>query len=170
MCWPLLCLCRAFCIFERCLDSNPETCRSKQRRYQLRHPSFTLNIFTSLDPTESGSNPDFYPQHQSSGSMTFWGGSGSGSSDPCFWLMDPGSDPDPGSGSCYFRHWPSTCQQKTYFLTHFFLLITFWRYISFTSFFKDKKSKRVTKYKESRFFLLFLHDDRRIRIRIHTSD
>ncbi len=24
--------------------------------------------------------------------MTFWGGSGSGSSDPCFWLMDP--DPD----------------------------------------------------------------------------
>ncbi len=27
--------------------------------------------------------------HQCSGSMTFWGGSGSGSSDPCFWLMDP---------------------------------------------------------------------------------
>ncbi len=27
--------------------------------------------------------------------MTFWGGSGSGSSDPCFWLMDPDSDPDP---------------------------------------------------------------------------
>ncbi len=26
---------------------------------------------------------------QCSGSMTFWGGSGSGSSDPCFWLMDP---------------------------------------------------------------------------------
>ncbi len=34
-----------------------------------------------------------------------------------------------GSGSCYFRHWPSRCQQKTNFLTHFFLLITFWRYI-----------------------------------------
>ncbi len=30
---------------------------------------------------------------QCSGSMTFWGGSGSWSSDPCFWLMDP--DPDP---------------------------------------------------------------------------
>ncbi len=34
-----------------------------------------------------------------------------------------------GSGSCYFRHWPSRSQQKTNFLTHFFLLITFWRYI-----------------------------------------
>ncbi len=31
-----------------------------------------------------------------------------------------------GSGSCYFRHWPSRCQQKTNFLTQFFLLITFW--------------------------------------------
>jgi hypothetical protein len=33
------CLCRPFCIFERCLDSNPECCRSKQARYQLTHPS-----------------------------------------------------------------------------------------------------------------------------------
>ncbi len=39
MCWPLLCLCGPFCIFERCLDSNPESCRSKQARYQLSHPS-----------------------------------------------------------------------------------------------------------------------------------
>ncbi len=61
---------------------------------------------------------------QCCGSMTFWGGSGSGSADPCLWLMDP----DPGYGSCYFRHWPSRCQQKTKFLTQFFLLITFWRY------------------------------------------
>jgi hypothetical protein len=36
---------------------------------------------------------------------------------------------------------------------------------TFTLFFKDKKSKKVTKYWESRFFSLFLHDDRRIRIR-----
>ena len=33
-----------------------------------------------------------------------------------------------GSGSCCFRHWPSRCQQKTHFLTQFFLLITFWSY------------------------------------------
>ncbi len=38
--------------------------------------------------------------HQCSGSMTFWCRSGSGSADPCPWLMDP----VPGSGSCYFRH------------------------------------------------------------------
>ncbi len=37
-CWLLLCLCRPFWfIFERCLDSNPECCRSKRARYQLRH-------------------------------------------------------------------------------------------------------------------------------------
>ncbi len=30
--WPLLCLCRPFCIFERCLDSIPVSCRSKQAR------------------------------------------------------------------------------------------------------------------------------------------
>ncbi len=34
-----------------------------------------------------------------------------------------------GSGSCYFCHWPSRCQQKTNFLTQFFLLITFRSYI-----------------------------------------
>ncbi len=45
----------------------------------------------------------------------------SGSADPCLWLMDP----DPGSRSCYFRHWPSRCQQKTNLLTQFFLLAYF---------------------------------------------
>ncbi len=39
---------------------------------------------------------------------------------------------------------------------------------TFTSFFKDKKSKRSRKTVESRFFLLILLDDRRIRI--YTSD
>ncbi len=34
-----------------------------------------------------------------------------------------------GSRSCYFRQWPSRRQQKTNFLTKFFLHITFWRYI-----------------------------------------
>jgi hypothetical protein len=37
--------------------------------------------------------------------------------------------------------------------------------VTFTSFFKDKSPKEVTV-----FFLLFLLDDIRIRIRIHTSD
>ncbi len=39
VCWPLLCLCRPCCIFERCLDSNPESCRGKQAHCQLGHPS-----------------------------------------------------------------------------------------------------------------------------------
>ncbi len=45
----------------------------------------------------------FHSNHQCSGSMTFWCGSGSGgsgSADPCLW-------------SCYIHHWPSRRQQKT---------------------------------------------------------
>ncbi len=79
--------------------------------------------------------------------------------DPWHFGVDP--DPDPrtmpltngsgsgfgsgfGSGSCYIRHLPSRCQQKNNFWTHFFCLLFF--EATFTSFFKDKKSKRVTKY------------------------
>ena len=45
----------------------------------------------------------FHSNHQCSGCMTFWCGSGSGgsgSADPCLW-------------SCYIHHWPSRRQQKT---------------------------------------------------------
>jgi hypothetical protein len=38
VCRPLLCLCRPFMIFEGCLYSNPEYCRSKLARYRLSHP------------------------------------------------------------------------------------------------------------------------------------
>ncbi len=83
-----------------------------------------------------------------SGSMTFWGGSGS--SDPCFWLMDPDSDPE--SGSCYFRHWPSRRQQKTN-LTQFFLLITFWRYqVHLHHFLKIKSQKESQNGRNQGFF------------------
>jgi hypothetical protein len=34
-----LCLWRPFCIFDKCLYLNPESCRSKQARYPLSHPS-----------------------------------------------------------------------------------------------------------------------------------
>ncbi len=40
VCWPLLCLCRPFCIFERYLDSNPESCRSEQARYATNLPTY----------------------------------------------------------------------------------------------------------------------------------
>jgi hypothetical protein len=55
--------------------------------------------------------------YQCCGSMTSWGGSGY--ADPCLWLMDP----DPGSGSCYSRHWPSRCQQKINLKKKFCLLL-----------------------------------------------
>jgi hypothetical protein len=67
-----------------------------------------------------------------------------------------------GSGSCFFfRHEP---RQK------FFCLLLFEG--TFTSFFKDKKSKRSHKIVGIKVFLLFLLDDRRIwiRLRIRTSD
>ncbi len=48
-----------------------------------------------------------------------------------------------GFRSCYFRHWPSRCQQKTNYFNKDILLITFWRYIY--TIFKDKKSKRSHK-------------------------
>ncbi len=54
---------------------------------------------------------------------------------PCLWLMDP----DPGSGSCYFRYWASICQQKTNFL-----LIIF--ECTFTLFFKDDRGTRIHTY------------------------
>ncbi len=104
---------------------------------------------SAVPPSPPGSGSPW--GRQCCGSMTFWGGSGSGSADPCLWLMDP----DPGSGSCYFRHWPSRCQQKTHFLNNFFCLLLF--EAKFTSFFKDKKSKRVTKY----YFSMMIEGSRR---------
>ncbi len=41
VCRPLLRFCRPFMIFEGCLDSNPEYCRSKLARYRLSHPSLS---------------------------------------------------------------------------------------------------------------------------------
>jgi hypothetical protein len=56
VCRPLLRLCRPFMIFEGCLDSNPECCRSKLARYRLSHPSpfmfynrcFILDVLLSM--------------------------------------------------------------------------------------------------------------------------
>jgi len=42
VCRPLLRLCRTFMIFEWCLDSHPECCRSKLARYRLSHPSLVI--------------------------------------------------------------------------------------------------------------------------------
>ncbi len=64
-----------------------------------------------------------------------------------------------GSGSCYFRQWPSRRQQK------FFCSLLFEGTFT-SSFFKDNKSWRSHKTVGIKGFLLFLLDDKRIRIRI----
>ncbi len=87
-----------------------------------------------------------------------------------------GVDPDPrihaptnGSGSCHFRHWPWRRQQKTNLKkkSAYYFLNVYLHHFS-----KIKSPKEVAKQYGSRFFLLFLLDDRRIRIRIriHNSD
>jgi hypothetical protein len=61
--WPLLCLCRPFCIVERCLDSNPESCCSKLVRCLLSNPS--LNFATHLLTCHPSSNLATYTVTQS---------------------------------------------------------------------------------------------------------
>ncbi len=60
-----------------------------------------------------------FAKKQCCGSMTFW--CGSWSVDPSLWLIDL----DPGSGSCYFHHWPLRCQPKTNFFKNFLCLLLF---------------------------------------------
>ncbi len=50
---------------------------------------FLYFLFVCSIAPSFNSELGFFSLFQCSGSMTFWGGSGSGSSDPCFWLMDP---------------------------------------------------------------------------------
>ncbi len=66
--------------------------------------------------------------------MTFWYGPGSGSADPCLWLIDLDTDPDPA----IFVIDLQGANKKL-----IFCLLLFEG--TFTSFFKDKKSKRSHK-------------------------
>ncbi len=73
-------------------------------------------------------------EYQCCGSMTVW--CGSGSADPCLWLMDP----DLAFFGIDFQD------------AKVFLLITFWRYI-YIIFLKHKKSKRSRKIVGIKVFL-----------------
>ncbi len=81
-----------------------------------------------------------------------------------------------GSGSFYFHYWPSRCQQKTNLKKKKILPIYYFLKVLLHHFSKIKSEKEVTKQKKSRLFLLYLLNDRRIRIqsririRIHTTD
>jgi hypothetical protein len=98
--------------------------------------------------------------------MTFWcgSGSGSGSADPCLRLMDP--DPDSVRMRIRILIFSSltfkmpTKKQFFYksFSAYYFLKVLL------NHFSQVKSQKEATKQKKSRFFLLFLLNDRRIRI------
>ncbi len=79
-----------------------------------------------------------YSANQYWGSMTIW--CESGSADPCLRPMDPDSNPDPPIFVIDSRG-----QRKTHFKKGFLLLLFKG---TFTSFFKDKKSKRSTVTKQ----------------------
>ncbi len=63
----------------------------------------------------------FIPSQQFCGTVTFGTDPDPRSVPPCLWPMDSGS----GSGSCYFRRWPSLRQQKTIssFSAYYFLKV-----------------------------------------------
>ncbi len=58
-----------------------------------------------------------------------------------------------GSGSCYFRDWPSRCQQGTNFF-RFFCLFLYEG--TFTSFFKDKKVKKKSQNSRNQCFAYYI--------------
>ncbi len=64
-----------------------------------------------------------------------------------------------GSGSCYFRQWPSRLEKNS----KFSCLLPYCLKVPLYNFSKIKSRKEVTKQLESMFFLLSLLDDRRIR-------
>ncbi len=98
----------------------------------------------SRTPYPSGSSPFGTPgspdttEYQCCGSMTFWCGSGSGSADPCLWLID--QDPDSDADPSIFIIDLQDANQKIIFLTKFFCRLLFEG--TFTSFFKGKKVKK----------------------------
>jgi hypothetical protein len=66
VCRPLLCLCPPFYIFDICLDSNPESCRSKQARYKLSHPPKKLAIHFCLSFSGTKKDHNFsFPEDRS---------------------------------------------------------------------------------------------------------
>jgi len=56
-----------------------------------------------------------------------------------------------GSGSCYFRYWPSQDVNKNFFFVKVVFLLTFWRFMYII--FKDQKSKRNHKAVGIKVFL-----------------
>jgi hypothetical protein len=112
-------------------------------------------VFPAQDALASGvDQPSVLPWNQGHilkqccGSMTFSGGSGSGSADPCLWLMDP--DPD--------RHWPyQDANKKLVFFVFYFLKV----HVHHFERYKVKKKSQSSRNKGfSSFFCLVIEGSR----------
>ncbi len=126
------------------LNYNTRYCKPIFRCFIYRYPKSTnLVLKKFLFGRQLGieSNPDQKPCYihyrQCSGSMTFWWGSGS--ADPCLWLMDPDSDPDPAIFVIDLQNAYKKLFLKFIFSAYYFLK----KHLHL--FFKDKKSKKITK-------------------------
>jgi hypothetical protein len=69
--------------------------------------------------------------------MTFWCGSGSGSADPCLWLLDPDADPDPAIFVIVLQDANKKLNLKKSFSAYYFLKVHFYHFS------KIKKQKEV---------------------------
>ncbi len=93
-----------------CADAEPGTSYAAHCAVQPRGRTQRPHLLPALRPAVPASPGDglapegyVYLTHvlsyffffQCSGSMTCWCGSGSGTADPCLWLMAPDSEPDP---------------------------------------------------------------------------
>jgi hypothetical protein len=78
------------------------------------------------------------------------------------WIRIRGSMPlTNGSGSCYFRHRPSRCQQKTNFLFNFFCLLLFEDTFTFFSKIKSQKeSQNISNQGYSYYFCMMIEGSR----------
>ncbi len=99
--------------------SGPPPTRSCSRRRSWASPGPTYSILHYSSTTRYTKKIPLVVQ--CSGSMTFWCGSGSG--DPCLWLMDPDLDPDLDLFVIDLQDANKKLPIKKN------LLITFWRYI-----------------------------------------
>jgi hypothetical protein len=81
--------------------------------------------------------------------MTYWCGSGSGSTDPCLWLIDPDPDSDADPDPAIYSSLTFKMLTKTNILKSL-LLITFWRYTYIT--FQRKKVKKKSQSSRNQGF------------------
>jgi hypothetical protein len=135
--------------------------------------------FSSNAPKDSNTKFQIR-KNQCCGSMTFWCGSGSGSADPCIWLMDPDPDPDPAIFIIDLQDANKKLILKKSFSAYYFLKVHTGIY-HFSKIKCQKKSKKSRNEGFSYYFCLMIEGSGsrrpknmrirwiRIRIRFHNT-